>query len=101
VKEIEFHPDAEAELNAAAEYYEQQREGLGLDLAAAVQQATEHIRRFPQASSVHLEGLGIRKCVVRHFPYNILYAELEDRIWIVAVAHQRRRPDYWRSRLSG
>ena len=36
-----------------------------------------------------------RKCLVQGFPYSIFYRELEDCIWIAAVAHQKRRPDYW------
>jgi toxin ParE1/3/4 len=35
------------------------------------------------------------------FPYQIFYTELEDAIWIAAVAHGRRRPDYWRRRRIG
>jgi toxin ParE1/3/4 len=41
----------------------------------------------------------LRKCFVRRFPYTIFYLELAEQIWIAAVAHQRRRPGYWRNRM--
>jgi hypothetical protein len=41
----------------------------------------------------------LRKCFVRRFSYTIFYLELAEQIWIAAVAHQRRRPGYWRNRM--
>jgi toxin ParE1/3/4 len=37
----------------------------------------------------------LRKSSVRRFPYVVFYLDLEEYIWIAAVAHQRRRPGYW------
>jgi len=99
VKPVIFHRDAEAELRAAVAYYEQQRPGLGLDLQAEVERAIGRIQEHPQLFPQHTT-LGLRKCVVRRFPYTIFYLELDDNIWIAAVAHQRRRPGYWASRTS-
>jgi hypothetical protein len=45
-----------------------------------------------------LEG-DIRRALVHRFPYGVLYAEEENRIWIVAVMNLHRQPDYWRERL--
>ena len=92
-----FHPDARAELRAAVAYYEQQRPGLGRDLQREVERAITRIQQHPQVFPQHNE-VGLRKCFVRRFPYTIFYLELSDQIWIAAVAHQRRRPGYWRSR---
>ena len=44
-------------------------------------------------------GRGLRSKMLNHFPYNILYAVEHDLILIVAVAHQKRRPRYWRARI--
>ena len=41
---------------------------------------------------------GVRYCPLRRFPYTLVYIDLEDRIWVAAVAHQRRRPHYWSRR---
>jgi toxin ParE1/3/4 len=97
VKPIIFHPDATAELRAAVAYYEQLRPGLGRDLQREVERAINRIQQHPQSFPQQNEA-GLRKYFVRRFPYTILYLELTDQIWIAAVAHQRRRPGYWRNR---
>ena len=98
MKPIIFHPDARAELRAAVAYYEQQRPGLGRDLQREVERTINRIQQHPQSFLQHDEA-GLRKCFVRRFPYTIFYLELADQIWIAAVAHQRRRPGYWRNRI--
>lgn len=40
-----------------------------------------------------------RRYPLRSFPFDLLYRELGGAIQVVAVAHQRRRPGYWRSRI--
>jgi toxin ParE1/3/4 len=90
---VVFHPDAEAELHAAVAYYESQREGLGADLLSEVERAVERIQENPNQFPIH-NDLGIRKCLIRRFPYTIFYLETEETLWIAAVAHQRRRPGY-------
>jgi toxin ParE1/3/4 len=94
VKAVVFHPDAEAELHAAVAWYEEQREGLGADLLAEVEKAIDRLQENPHLFPRHNE-LGIRKCLVRRFPYTIFYLELDEADWVAAVAHQRRRPGYW------
>ena len=98
MKPIIFHPDARAELCAAVAYYEQQRPGLGRDLQREVERTINRIQQHPQSFLQHDEA-GLRKCFVRRFPYTIFYLEHADQIWIAAVAHQRRRPGYWRNRI--
>ena len=97
MKPVIFHAEAEAEFRAAIAYYEQQRAGLGGEFRAAVEAAVEEIRRTPQAFAPH-GNQGARKRLVRRFPYTIFYVELDEAIWVAAVAHQRRRPGYWASR---
>lgn len=41
---------------------------------------------------------GTRRCVLRHFPYTVLYEVFEQTVTVLAVAHQRRRPGYWQDR---
>jgi plasmid stabilization system protein ParE len=92
----EFHPEARAEFDAALEYYELVRPGLGSAFLAEVQAATEYAQRLPQAGSPVSDEL--RRTFIRRFPYYLLYATEATRIYILAVAHFRRRPGYWRSR---
>lgn len=94
MKPVVFHRDAEAELDAAMAYYESQRSGLGLDLQTDIARTIGRIRQHPRLFPLHNEGK-LRKSPVGRFPYVIFYLELEENIWIAAVAHQRRRPGYW------
>ena len=95
-KKVSFHELAEFELNDAIVFFETEREGLGLRFLSAVEAAVAHIREFPEASPIIIED--IRCKVLWRFPYSIWYSIKPDRIRILAVANQRRRPFYWRSR---
>jgi toxin ParE1/3/4 len=100
VKPLIFHRKARAELDEAIAYYEQQQAGLGLALQTAVEYATGRIQQNPQIGPSY-KTTEFRYYVVRRFPYVLFYAELKEAIWIVAIAHGRRRPDYWRRRKIG
>jgi plasmid stabilization system protein ParE len=93
---VRFHPEAEAELLQAVEYYENQQTGLGANVVEAVAAATELIARHPRAWPV-LEG-EVRRCLVRRFPFAVLYAEVPDALVVVAVMSLHRAPGYWRDR---
>lgn len=92
-----FHPLAEQELVDAATYYEQQKRGLGLEYLQEVENAVNFLIRYPEAGS-KVRG-SVRRLVLPKFPYSLLYRILEDgQIRILAVAHHRRRPQYWLKR---
>lgn len=92
-----FHREAEGEFRSAIAYYDRQRPGLGTEFRNALERAVGQIARMPQASAPHGDS-GLRKHILHRFPYAIFYLPFQDRIWIAAVAHQRRRPDYWENR---
>ena len=94
---VTFNSEADDEFRAAAVYYDGKQAGLGDDFVAEVEQAVQRIAQTPQAFPLHGSS-GLRKCILRRFPYTIFFLELPDRIWIAAVAHQRRRPGYWSHR---
>jgi toxin ParE1/3/4 len=97
MKPVVFHPEAEAELRAGIDYYEGQRQGLGAEFRDEVEAATARIAQSPQACPPYGDQ-GLRKCVLLRFPYTLFYLELDEVIWVAAVAHQRRRPGYWKGR---
>jgi toxin ParE1/3/4 len=97
VKPIIIHSKARAELDEAIAYYEKQKAGLGLALQSAIEQAIGRIRQNPQIGAPY-KMTEFRHYVIQHFPYVVFYAEVEEVIWIVAIAHGKRRPDYWRRR---
>jgi toxin ParE1/3/4 len=97
MKQVRFPRSARAELEQAVDCYERRRSGLGLDLQAEVETAVRRIEQNPQGGAPY-KNTRFRYRVVQRFPYVVFYRDLEDAIWIVAVAHGKRRPDYWSRR---
>jgi len=97
VRSVEFHPEAQDEFISAAQFYERETEGLGLDFIATVQRAYERLPEFPASGAPF--GRRLRRLLVPKFPYGLLYRVEPERIYIIAVMHLHRRPGYWRSRL--
>lgn len=96
MKPIIFLPEAEEEMNEAARYYDSQASGLGTDYLSEVERAVETIAESPMTWP-KIEG-DLRRRLVRRFPFGILYFIEIEEIVIVAVAHLRRRPGYWKKR---
>jgi len=96
MKPIEFHPAAQQEAEEAAAYHEGQQPGLGRKLRVELEQALERIADNPLLYAVELGEF--RACPLHRFSYTIFYLDLEDRVWVAAVAHQKRRPGYWARR---
>ena len=94
-----LHEEAGAELKAAVDYYEGKSPGLGLDLEVLVRAGVREIEERPAGFPFH-RAPPIRQRHLRRFPYTIYYVELSETIWVLAVAHNRKRPDYWRARLA-
>ena len=96
MKPVEFHPDAETEFAHVAEFYDLARQRLGAEFANEVEQAVQFIRTHSEAGQPIREM--IRRWRVQRFPYEIIYREEPERVYILAVAHHRRRPGYWGGR---
>jgi len=102
VRTVEFAPAARAEFDAAVDQYEEQRSGRGLRFNAAVERTVKLIVKFPEIGPMFpgvRADLGVRRRVVRGFPFVLAYRVQPDRIRIDAVAHMHRRPGYWRRRI--
>ena len=91
-----FDPLAKREYEDAFEYYEAQEEGLGEKLCNAVWAAIAILERFPEIGEEVRPG--IRKILLRRFPYKLIYSVTDDAVYIIAVAHGHREPDYWLGR---
>ncbi len=96
-RDLEFHPEARDEFFAAAERYAAIRPSLGAAFLEHVEAATDRALRSPGTGAP--VGPDLRRQFVRRFPYFVLYASDDARVYIVAVAHFRQRPGFWRSRL--
>lgn len=96
-------PDASAELDAALLWYEEQREGLGVELLDDYEtRLAQALREFGVGSIARTLGDGteIRRYRLRRFRrYAILMAVLDGTPTVVAFEHGSRQPEYWRGRL--
>lgn len=104
MKPVVFEPDAEAELYEAARWYEARKRGLGTGLLDEVDAANRAIedqpRRFPAVAMSGRSGdAEVRRVVLQRFPYALVFVVLPKVIAVVAVAHTRREPGYWRDRV--
>ncbi len=91
-----FHPEAEAEFNEAIDYYEECEPGLGYDFSIEVFASIQNIVNYPTAWPVMEEY--VRRCLVYRFPYGVVYSIEQSGIFILAIMHLRRHPDYWKNR---
>jgi plasmid stabilization system protein ParE len=90
---IEFSPEAQAEFVDAVRYYERQVSGLGAHFRAEIRDALNRLQHWPLAAPV--ERGEIRRLILSRFPYKLLYSVETDCIYIIAVAHLHRAPEYW------
>lgn len=96
MKSFSLNEDAIAELYEAGVRYESEREGLGIEFVTAVREDIDFICHSPESMQrIHRD---VRRKVMSRFPFNIIYRILPDKIRVLAVAHQKRRPLYWLSR---
>jgi len=84
-------------LLAEIAYLELRVRGLGRRFLGEVRKAEERIGRLPESAPEVVPG--IRKCLLHRFPFSILYSIESDGLLVLAVAHRRRRPQYWLNRL--
>lgn len=94
---LRFHPDVYQELRDAYQWYESKSEGLGEDLMRELERTYPLIQTMPKAWPQVAPG--VRRCLLKRFPYGILYREVEQGLVVVAVMHLSRRPGYWRTRI--
>ena len=88
---------AEEEMTEAAIFYEDQAHGLGSEFLDDVQSSIDRLRDNPMIG--HALTGELRRSLLSRFPYSLIYVIKPDDLLIIAVAHQRRRPGYWRERV--
>jgi hypothetical protein len=101
MKRVVVDTNAADELEAAARWYDLHHSGLGLEFLSEIDAAIERVRERPRAFG-HVPGvrreLDVRRARVRRFPFTLVFIEMADEISVVAVAHDRRKPGYWKGR---
>jgi plasmid stabilization system protein ParE len=97
MKDYEFLEPAQIELEEEVKYYNEQQAGLGYDFAREVADTIARILRYPEAWAKLSKRT--RRCRTKRFPYSVVYQTRGDKILVVAVAHLKRKPWYWRDRV--
>jgi toxin ParE1/3/4 len=93
-----YELDAEArhELDEAIGFFESQRPGRGIDFLEAVYDDIALLVEYPLAGRMRRDRF--RSFVMAKWPYKIIYAVKDDVVVVSAIAHHKRRPNYWRKR---
>lgn len=93
-----LHPEAEADLRDAAEFYRVRAgNSLSQSLLAEFEQSVIILLQHPGLGSPW-RGPGRRRYLMKRFPYSLIYTFYGEEVQILAVAHHSRRPGYWRGR---
>jgi plasmid stabilization system protein ParE len=97
MKKVLFLEEAKTELIDIVDYYEQIYPGLGLDFEQEVKKVLDLILEFPDICSELKDGT--KRMSTHRFPYQVIFYPSGTVLWIIAVAHHKRFPAYWRNRL--
>lgn len=93
---VRFHPAAAAEVERAQAWYEERSvlaaAGFLQELTRAIQRIRVAPERYPEAEH------GTRRIVLEQYPFTAFYLMRPEEIFVIAVAHQKRRPGYWADR---
>ena len=98
MKPVRFLEPAQLEAEEAVAYFDGRLEGLGDRFERELMHTTQLLHERPLIG--YRLTRRVRKFRLRKFPYNVIYVVAGDEIVIVAVAHHKRRPGYWRARVS-
>lgn len=94
--ELRFHPLAEEEVLTAAAWYAERSaiaaEAFVRELDLVVRRVAENPDGGPRWEH------GTRRLVFPRFPFSVIYRVASGAVEVLAVAHQSRRPGYWKSR---
>lgn len=93
---IEYHPGARLDFDESFDWYLVRSQQTAVRFSTAINASLDLIaanpERFLPLDSMH------RQCTVKRFPFRIIYRILPDHVFVVAIAHGKRRPGYWSDR---
>jgi plasmid stabilization system protein ParE len=94
---VRIRPEAERDVRKAVSWYEEQRSGLGKELVLELDSVYERLAENPHLyANIHR---GIRRAIVRRFPYGVFYLESAREVRVIAVVDMARNPSIWQGRV--
>jgi plasmid stabilization system protein ParE len=93
---VRYHPEALEEFEASADWYEVRNPDAAWRFVVEVERLVLLIREQPKLFP-KLDRR-FRSVVLNGFPYYIVYLEMPNLTYIIAIAHGSKAPNYWRNR---
>ena len=89
---VEYHPSTASDLNDVISHYDHQRAGLGTAFRAEVYATIDRVIENPE---FYAEVSGVRRALVKRFPYSVIYRLFPNHlIRILVIRHHKRHPEY-------
>ena len=95
---VDIHPEALSEAQAANRWYRERSASAADAYLAELDQAVEAIAENPELWPRYVHGT--RRYLFHRFPFYLVYRKTAGKIEIIAVAHGRRKPGYWKNRMA-
>jgi toxin ParE1/3/4 len=93
---VDLHPEAIADGREAGEWYRARSVQAAELFRRELEDAIGRIREAPETWPRYLHGT--RRYVLRVFPYCVIYTTDGQNSIVIAIAHSKRRADYWKTR---
>ncbi len=93
---VRIRPEAERDVRNAVSWYEEQRSGLGRELILELDAVYERLAESPHRYADIRRG--IRRAIVRRFPYGVFYLVTDTEVRVIAVVDMARNPSVWQDR---
>jgi plasmid stabilization system protein ParE len=96
-KPLRIRSEATDEINEAFEWYFKRNPEAADALLTEIDSSLEQIPSRPQLYPTYTKKT--RRRVLSRFPYSVVFQEKDDIILVIALAHSKRRPGYWKGRI--
>jgi plasmid stabilization system protein ParE len=97
--QLDIRPDALADIEAAAVWYEERQPGLGADFVRTVRRAINTLPANPLIHRVRDRRRNVRWLLTSRFPYRIVYRVRDELITVFAIIHAARHDRHWKKRV--
>jgi plasmid stabilization system protein ParE len=97
VRTVDLLPGARVDFDESFDWYAQRSELAAVGFQVAVEEAIDRIVQDPEHCSP--TSRGCRYLPLKRYPFRVIFHYDDKRVVIVAIAHAKRRPNYWRNRV--
>lgn len=97
MKPLFFHPDVALDVKGSYDWYEKELNELGNGFISELENAYAAIIYSPETWASF--KYGFRRYILSRFPFSVIYKEEKEKIYVIAVMHNSRKPNYWIERI--